>query len=211
MLNLRLLATKYAIPVVLGIALLVVSGGLMMSCRVVDSLSVKIGVLQANEKIQAQATADAQKTAAAALAHSADVEAQNVKLEAKVHASEAIINTGIANVDALEAQLANAHGAAEENVILKQQKVSLREAVNQALGVIADQKLEIASLKLDVTNLRGELAKSAKIIVDQKSALGEANVIIKGLSKKANGLQFDSTIEKVVIVALGAIVAVKVL
>jgi hypothetical protein len=205
------LVIKYAVPALLG---LVVFGFLVTqarSCKTIDSLSVQVGILQERTRaldedaaIKAAERAELQKKHDALLAEHATVAADSA-------AKDGQLAVGSTERARLKEELAGLKDQGLIIINLTAQVSSLEADLSLAIKDRDDWKRKSIAQDVVIFDLRKECADTVVQYEKEHKARLDYENITNAVVKKNNWTLFGSTVDKVIIVALGVVVVSKVL
>lgn len=212
MINLKSLASKYAIPALLSAVVLGFLVTQVKSCKTIDALSVRIGVLQerarildADAVVKAQERVELEKQLVAAKKQFEDTKKESA-------AKDSQLAVGSAERAKLKKELA---GLTDQGLIiinLTAQSASLEGDLSLALKDRDDWKAQaITAQTITIPSLEVACAKAVKQYDDEHKARLDCEKITNAVVKKNSWTLFGSTVDKVILVALGVVVAIKVL
>ena len=210
--NLKSLASKYAIPALLGAVVFGFLVTQVKSCKTIDSLSVRVGVLQertrildADAAIKAQERVELEKQLVASRKQFEDTKKESAAKDGQLAA-------GSAERAKLKKELAGLTDQGAIIINLTAQVGSLEGDLSLALKDRDDWKAQaIKAQAVTIPALEVACAKAVKQYDDEHKARLDCEKITNTVVKKNTWTLFGSTVDKVILVALGVVVAIKVL
>lgn len=201
---------KYVAMALVGLA--VVTGAFWAkSCRTVDQLSMDVGVYKATVEMLKKSTADLEKK-------NADIERANAYLEEQaktIMAASVKTNADLAaakgNIAKLEKER---EGLKDKDAIIANldfQIVEYKASLSLAIADRDSWKKIAENRWAELVGLGETVANQNKIILDTRSALEQCSKIQASLIKKTGGLKIGANLQRALVIALGAIVVIKVL
>jgi len=203
---------KYATYALLAASMLIVTGGLFRSCGTIDDLSFKLGQERARNAALDAAAAVARKERDAAVAAANEATSRCVRTEAASADKDATISASNAVIANLKKERA---GLKDKDEIIKNQDGQIA-ALSANLTLMTEDRDAWKSSAIEMRDvsipaLNGVIATLSQQGADEHQARRNQEAITKKLLGQRKAAMFSSAVEKAVILALGIVVAVKVL